>query len=77
MQVVTSIFLVSFPSIPVFFFLAFLGKLLRKKDEASNFSQSLLNKMIAFSCGTLLGDVFLHVFPFLYTESKDSHSHDH
>ena len=27
--------------------------------------------MIAFSCGTLMGDIFQHIFPIVYMENND------
>lgn len=65
-QVALSIFIVSFPSIPVFFGLSFLGKLLKTKSDKHNFSDKLLNLLLAFACGTILGDVMLHILPFLF-----------
>jgi zinc transporter 7 len=39
-------------------------------------NNSFLEKLIAFSCGTLLGDVFLHMIPHLL-EELSHHHHDH
>jgi len=65
--------LVSLPSLPVFLFFKFLsgGKL-----AGGSFSDSTLNKMISLSCGTLIGDIFLHIFPSLMEQDHD-HGHDH
>ncbi|EAR82873.1 metal cation transporter, ZIP family protein (macronuclear) [Tetrahymena thermophila SB210] len=75
-QVALSIFIVSFPSIPVFLSLSFLGRVLKKKGDKNNFSSSFLTLLLAFACGTLLGDVMLHILPYLFSQSH-SHSHDH
>jgi len=73
-QVALSIFIVSFPSIPVFFGLSFLGKLLKAKSDKHNFSDKLLNLLLAFACGTILGDVMLHILPFLFSKNKKNHA---
>lgn len=65
-QVAISVFIVSFPSIPVFFGLSLLGRTLKKKGDKHNFSAKLLNILLSFSCGTLLGDLMLHILPYLY-----------
>lgn len=65
-QVALSIFIISFPSIPVFFSLSFLGRVLKKKGDKNNFSSTLLTLLLAFACGTLLGDVMLHILPYLF-----------
>jgi len=84
--VFAGVFIISFPSIPTFLFLNFIetffNSKLKKNSNSSTSKFSFLNIMIAFSCGTLLGDVFLHIIPFLYYEEiksslSEENQHDH
>jgi hypothetical protein len=62
-----SIILISIPSVPVFCLFKIISSLFRKNKSIID---SMINMMIAFSFGVLIGDVFLHIFPVLVLKSN-------
>ena len=64
MKAIVGILMLSLPSLPVFMFLSLVSRFISKKKE-EKFSEETIQMMIAFSAGTLLGDLLLHMFPHL------------
>lgn len=68
MQVLSSILLISMPSIPIFFIILGIGKVQRSSSSKKYIiPEKLMHYMISFSFGTLIGDVLLHILPTLYS----------
>lgn len=61
-KAIIGIILLSFPSIPVFLLLCFISMTFQK---TKTISKKFLSMMVAFSAGTLLGDLLLHMLPHL------------
>ena len=59
-------FVVSFPSIPVFILLMIVSKLFGKSKNNNAISDELLSKLISFGFGAIIGDVLFHMMPILF-----------
>ena len=71
MNILISIFVISIPSVPSFFLFIALSKLCSKKKDSHTINPSLLNYMMCFGFGTLLGDVLLHIIPHMIEGKLD------
>ncbi|EGR26952.1 zinc transporter, putative [Ichthyophthirius multifiliis] len=77
-QVITSVLIVSLPSLPVFLILSALGKIFQQQGDKNNFSYKLLNILQSFGFGSILGDVLLHIIPYIFEEQHNGHEgHGH
>jgi uncharacterized membrane protein len=66
------VFVISTATVPLLFLLLYLSTFVKKKEKHHIFPESILNLMICFSIGSLLGDIALHIFPFIYSETIHS-----